>query len=214
MGGLIPNPHDDSVKDKLDKQFSDPKLKNLRKRIRGAPGHPPVEPHFFTDPAHPRLLARISHRLKVWPEPDTNAGEPPPTTAQLKARWQYLLQVSLTDPVTAGQGGKTVADLIREALQVFVVTDAVKCTEITFDAVQAALAPPLEYQVNIVPDVTARPAGNYAAKITLICRQEIPPNSDRTDPGQDNGEVPPAQPDFNTRSRKPRPKKQPKKKKR
>jgi len=65
MGGLIPNPHDDSVKDKLDKQFRNPKLRKLRNRInRGN------EPHFFTDPANARRLARISHRLKVWPEPD------------------------------------------------------------------------------------------------------------------------------------------------
>jgi hypothetical protein len=207
MGGLIPNPHDDSVKDKLDKQFSNPKLRNLRNRIHI--GHPPSEPSFFTDPAHPRHLARISHRLKVWPDPDTKSGEPPPTTTQLRARWQYLLQVSLTDPVIAGQGGggATVADLVREALQVFVVTDdpqtagpgAPKCTAITFDAVQAALAPPLEYQVNIVPDVNARPVGNYVAKITLICRQDIPPNSNRPDPGADNGEVPPAQPIFLTK---------------
>jgi hypothetical protein len=215
MGGLIPNPHDDSVKDKLDKQFSDPKLRNLRKRVNQG-----TEPHFFSDPANPRHLARISHRLKIWPDPDPHSGEPPPTTAQLKARWQYLLQVSLTDPIIAGQGGggKTVADLIREALQVFVVTDdpqtaapgAPKCTAITFDAVQAPLAGPLEYQVNIAPDVNARPAGNYAAKITLICRQDIPPNSNRPDPGADNGEVPPVQPNF---QKKPSAKKSAKKKK-
>ena len=34
-----------------------------------------------------------------------------------------FLQVSLTDPAKAGQGGSTVAELIRNALQVFVVTD-------------------------------------------------------------------------------------------
>ncbi len=213
MGGLIPNPHDDSVKDKLDKQFSNPKLRKLRDRIH----NPPKEPNFFTDPAHPRHLARIAHRLKVWPEPDTKSGEPPPTTTQLKARWQYLLQVSLTDPMTAGQGGGTVADLIREALQVFVVTDdpqtagpgAPKCTAITFDAVQAPLAAPLQYQVNIAPDVSARPAGKYVAKITLICQQDIPPNSNRPDPGADGGEVGPVQPDFQPRKKKKSPKKSP-----
>jgi hypothetical protein len=216
MGGLIPNPHDDSVKDKLDKQFSNPKLRNLRNRIHI--GNPPREPNFFIDPANARHLARISHRLKVWPDPDTKAGEPPPTTAQLKARWQYLLQVSLTDPMISGQSGTTVADLIRQALQVFVVTDdpqtagpgAPKCTAITFDAVQAPLVAPLEYQVNIAPDVNARPPGNYVAKITLICRQDIPPNSNSPDPGADNGEVPPVQPNF---APKPKPKKPPKKSK-
>jgi hypothetical protein len=214
MGGLIPNPHDDSVKDKLDKQFSNQKLRNLRNRIRG-PGA--TEPNFFTDPnpANVRHLARISHRLKVWPEPDTASGEPPPTTPQLKARWQYLLQVSLTDPVSANQGGKTVADLIREALQVFVVTDAPNpgvpgaptCTAITFDAVQAPLAAPLEYQVNIAPALNARPPRNYVAKITLVCRQDIPPNSNRPDPGGDNGEVPPVQPNFDPPPPKPKPRK-------
>ena len=86
---------------------------------------------------------------------------------------------------------------------------------ITFDAVQAPLAAPLEYQVNIVPDVNARPAGNYEAKITLICRQDIPPNSNRPDPGMDNGEVPPPQPSFLTKPKpkKPRAKKSTKKKK-
>src|SRR5947207_15865866 len=101
MGGLIPNPHDDSVKGKLDKQFSNPKLRNSRNRIHI--GHPPTEPNFFTDAGNARHLARISHRLKIWPDPDTKSGEPPPTTTQLKARCQYLLQVSLTDPVTSGQ---------------------------------------------------------------------------------------------------------------
>jgi outer membrane biosynthesis protein TonB len=217
MGGLIPNPHDDSVKDKLDKQFSNPKLRNLRKRInRGS------EPHFFSDPANARHLARISHRLKVWPEPDRGSGEPPPTTAQLKARWQYLLQVSLTDPAKAGQGGSTVAELIRNALQVFVVTDDPstvpappnKCTAITFEAIKAALPGALEYHVNITPSLTARPVGNYAAKIQLVCRQEIAQGVGSNDPPADNGEVPPVQPDFQTRRRpkpKPKPKKPPKK---
>ena len=68
MGGLIPNPHDKSVKDKLDKQFRNPKLRNLRKRINKGPN--PTEPNFFSHPANPRHLARISHRLKIWPDPD------------------------------------------------------------------------------------------------------------------------------------------------
>jgi hypothetical protein len=83
------------------------------------------------------------------------------------------------------------------------------CTAITFDAVQAPLAPPLEYQVNIVPAVNARPPGNYVARITLICRQDIPPGSNRPDPGADNGEVAPAQPNFDP---PPKPKKKPPKK--
>jgi hypothetical protein len=213
MGGLIPNPHDDSVKDKLDKQFSNPKLRNLRKRINQ--GNPPKEPNFFSDPLNTRHLARISHRLKIWPDPDPLSGEPPPTTAQLKARWQYLLQVLLTDPMKAGQSGSTVAELIRNALQVFVVTDdpataapgAAKCTAITFDVIQAALPGVLEYQVNISPDPTIpRPPGNYVALIQLVCRQEIAPGVNSNDPGPDSGEVPPVQPNFDAK-RKPKPKK-------
>jgi hypothetical protein len=80
VGGLIPNPHDDSVKQKLDKQFSDPHLRNLRDRIDK--GNPPTEPFFFFDPNNPRHLARIAYRLKIWPEPNPQAGEPPPTTTQ------------------------------------------------------------------------------------------------------------------------------------
>ena len=214
MGSLIPNPHDDSVKDKLDKQFSDPKLRNLRRRLNQ--GHPPTEPNFFSDPANPRHLARVSHRLKIWPDPDPHSGEPPPTTAELKARWQYLLQVPLTDPAKAGQSGSTVAELIRNALQVFVVTDdpqtaapgAPKCTAITFGVLQAPLPGALEYQVNITPNLSARPAGDYGATIQLVCRKEIDAGVHSNDPPADNGEVPPVQPNFLT---KPKPKRPPKK---
>jgi hypothetical protein len=203
MGGLIPNPHDDSVKQKLDKQFSDPHLRNLRKRLDQ--GHPPIEPNFFSDPVNPRHLARISYRLKIWPDPDPHAGEPPPTTAELKARWQYLLQVLLTDPIRAGQNGSTVAELIRNALQVFVVTDDPVCTAITFDVIQAALPAGIDYQVNINPDPTIpRPVGNYVATIQLVCRVEIPPGVQSPDPVSDAGEVPPDQPSFLAKSKPPK----------
>lgn len=217
MGGLIPNPHDDSVKQKLDKQFSDPKLRNLRNRIDK--GHPPTEPNFFSDPGNPRHLARIAYRLKIWPDPDTQAGEPPPTTTQLKARWQYLLQVLLTDPIGAGQSGSTVAELIRNALQVFVVTDdpqtaapgAPQCTAITFDVTEAPLPGVLQYQVNITPDLNARPAGQYVANVQLVCRTEIPQGVAANDPPPDPGEVPPPQPDLLGKKPKLKPKPTPKK---
>jgi hypothetical protein len=213
MGGLIPNPHDNIVKQKLNKQFSDPKLRNLRKRI----AHPPTEPHFFSDPGHTRHLHRISYRLKVWPDPDTSSGEPPPTVAQLQARWQYFLKVLLADPVTAAQKGITVADYIRRALQVFVVTDdpqsvapgAPQCTAITFDAVpdDGTLPAGIDYRAHINPDPDVpRPAGPYPASIVLMCRTEIPPGvSAPTNPAPDSGEVLPDQPSFLAKS-KPKPK--------
>jgi hypothetical protein len=217
MGGLIPNPHDDSVKQKLDKQFSDPHLRNLRNRIDK--GHPPTEPNFFSDPGKPRHLARIAYRLKIWPDPDPQAGEPPPTTTQLKARWQYLLQVLLTDPIGAAQSGSTVAELIRNALQVFVVTDdpqtaapgAPQCTAITFDVIQAPLPGALQYQVNITPALNARPAGNYVANIQLVCLIEIPQGVGANEPLPDPGEVAPSQPNLLAKKPKPKPKPKPKK---
>jgi hypothetical protein len=215
MGGLIPNPHDNIIKQKLNKQFSDPKLSNLRKRI----AHPPTEPHFFSDPGHPRHLHRISYRLKIWPDPDNSSGEPPPTLAQLKARWQYFLKILLMDPVSAAQKGITVADYIRRALHVFVVTDdpqsvapgAPQCTAITFDAVpdDGTLPAGIDYRAHINPDPDVpRPAGPYVASIVLMCRTEIPPGvSAPTNPPADPGEVLPDQPSFVSKSKpKPKPK--------
>jgi hypothetical protein len=215
MGGLIPNPHDDVVKQKLDRQFRDPRLHNLRKRI----AHPPTEPHFFSDPGHQRHLYRISYRLKIWPHPVK--GEPPPTLAELKARWQYFLRNLLTDPMTAAQKGTTVAAVIRHALQVFVVDDdpssvaagAANCTAITFDAVpdDGTLPPGINYRADIIPDpYSPRPPGPYVASIILMCRIEIPGGVGAPDPGSDPGEVPPAQPSFFVKP-KTKPKKRPKK---
>lgn len=213
MGGLIPNPHDDIVKQKLDRQFSDPHLRNLRNRI----AHPPTEPHFFSDPGHQRRLHRISYRLKIWPDP-VHPGEPPPTLAELKARWQYLLSVLLMDPMTAAQKGTTVAEVIRHALQVFVVNDdpltvaagAPNCTAITFDAIpdDGTLLPGINYRADITPDPDKpRPLGPYVASIVLVCRVEIPGGVGAPDPGPDPGEVAPDQPNFFVK-----PKSKPKKK--
>jgi hypothetical protein len=52
MGGLIPNPHDQNVMQKLDATFSDPHLRNLRNRIRG-PAAP--EPTSFPTLATPGI---------------------------------------------------------------------------------------------------------------------------------------------------------------
>jgi len=133
----------------------------------------------------------------------------------------------------AGQGGSTVAELIRNALQTFVVTDDPdirppppnQCTKIGFDVIPAALPGALEYQVNITPNLNTRPLGSYVAQIQLVCRQEIAQGVGSNDPGADTGEVLPSQPDFDeaeassrsdedTRRRrkpKPKPKKTPKK---
>ena len=191
MGGLIPNPHDQDVMQKLDATFSDPHLRNLRNRIRG-PAAP--EPHFFSDPGNARHLARISLRLRIHPN-----GPPPPTPAQLKARWQYFLQTLLTNPATAAQNGTTVAEVIRKALQEFVVTDDPKCTAITFSAVpdDGTLPPGINYRADINPDPNVpRPAAPYVASIQLMCRIEIPAGVSAPDPGPDNGEVPPPQPNI------------------
>ena len=191
MGALIPNPHDLNVSQKLDNTFSDPHLRNLRNRIVG-PGA--TEPHFFSDPANPRHLARISHRLKILPD-----GPPPPPPPQLRVRWQYFLQVMLTDPVTAAQNGTTVADVIRQALQVFVVTDIAQCTAITFSAVpdDGTLPPGINYRADFNPNPFApRPPGAYVASIQLMCRIEIPGGANRGDPPADPGEVAPAQPNI------------------
>jgi hypothetical protein len=187
MGALIPNPHDQDVSQRLDNTFSDPHLRKLRNRLIR------MEPKFFSDPGNPRHLARISHRLRISPQ-----GPPPPTPAQLRARWQYLLQVLLTDPVKAAQDGTTVAEVIRNALQVFVVTDDPQCTAITFSAIHdGGLPSGIDYQVNINPDPTVpRRAGNYIARIQLRCRQEIPAGANSADPPPDSGEVAPDQPEL------------------
>jgi hypothetical protein len=191
MGGLIPNPHDLNVSQKLDNKFCDPHLRNLRRRIHG-PGA--TEPHFFSDPGNARHLARISHRLKIHPD-----GPAPPTPAELRARWQYFLQTLLTDPVTAAQNGTTVAEVIRNALQVFVVIDDPKCTAITFGAIpnDGTLPSGINYRADINPDPNLpRPAAPYTASITLMCRTEIASGVNAGDPNPDNGEVPPVQPNF------------------
>lgn len=199
MGSLIPNPHDQDVMQNLDATFSDPHLRNLRNRITGHSPLPPTEPHFFSDPGNARHLARISHRLKIHPN-----GPPPPTPAELKARWQYFLQTLLTDPATAAQNGKTVAQVIREALQVFVVTDDPttgprNCMAITFSAIpnDGTLPSGINYRADINPDPNLpRPAAPYTASITLMCRTEIAPGVNAGDPNPDNGEVPPVQPNI------------------
>ena len=195
MGDFIRNPHDLTVKYKLDNLFADPHLRNLRNRIHG-PGA--TEPNFFDDPVpgHRRHLHRISHRLKIWPDP-IPPGEPPPTVAELKARWQWLLQKGLTDPVKAAQLGTTVAELIRTALQVFVVTDDPQCTGVAFDVTHdAGLPAGIDYQVDIHPDPNVPRPASYAASMLLRCRQDIPVGASEPDPGPDTGEVRPEQPPF------------------
>jgi len=189
MGSLIPNDHDKDVSRRLDVQFSDPHLRNLRNRIHG-PGA--TEPNFFSDPGNLRHLARISHRLKIHPH-----GPPPPTPAELRARWQYFLQTLLTDPVSAAQDGTSVAEVIRKALQVFVVTDDPKCTAITFETIPGNLPGPIDYSANITPNPNVpRGPGNYVAKIQLVCRKEIDEGVSAPDPSPDQGEMPPAQPNL------------------
>jgi hypothetical protein len=191
MGALIPNPHDLNVIQKLDNTFSNPHLRNLRNRIVG-PGA--TEPHFFSDPGNARHLARISHRLKISPD-----APPPPNPAQLRARWQFFLQTLLTNGATAAQNGKTVAEVIREALQVFVVTDASKCTAITFGVIpnDGSLSGGIDYRADITPDPNVpRPAGSYTASIQLMCRQEISAGVSAPDPSPDHGEISPDQPNI------------------
>jgi hypothetical protein len=188
MGALIPNDHDKDVSRRLNAQFSEPHLTNLRRRVN-RPGS--TEPHFFSDPANARHLARISHRLKIHPH------EPPsPTPAELRARWQYFLQRLLTDPVSAAQDGTTVAEVIRKALQVFVVTDDPQCTAITFETIPGNLPTGIDYRANITPNPNAPRPANYVAHIQLVCRKEIADDVAADDPDADNGEVPPAQPNL------------------
>jgi hypothetical protein len=92
-----------------------------------------------------------------------------------------------------------VAEVIREALQVFVVTDDPKCTAITFCAIpdDGTLPTGIDYRADINPDpYQPRPAAPYVASIQLMCRIEIPPGVSAPDAGPDNGEVPPVQPNI------------------
>jgi len=182
MGALIPNPHDQNVSGKLDTTFSDPHLRNLRRFIQHTD-------HGFFDPG--RHLYRISHRLKVAPD-----GPPPPNPAALKGRWQYFLQTLLTN-AQAAQNGTTVAEVIREALRVFVADDP-NCTSITFSAIpdDGTLPNGINYRADINPHPQALPANPYVASIHLMCRQEIPPGVNAPDPPADGGEVPPDQPNI------------------
>ena len=194
MGGLIPNDHDKDVSRRLDDQFSDPHLGNLRNRIHG-PGA--TEPYFLSDPGNVRHLARISHRLKIHPHPVVPPPPHEPTELELKARWQYFLQTLLTNPVTAAQNGTCVAEVIRQALEVYVVTDDPKCTAITFEAIpnDGTLPPGIDYRAHFDPDpFKPRGAVAYVADIKLMCRTEIKAGVSAPDPVRDNGEVPPDQP--------------------
>jgi hypothetical protein len=110
-----------------------------------------------------------------------------------------LQTLLFTDPVTAAQNGTTVAEVIRKALQVFVVTDDPKCTAITFEAIpdDGTLPAGINYCAHIDPNPDLpRGAKDYVAKIQLMCRTEIPAGVNAPDAGPDNGEVPPVQPNF------------------
>jgi hypothetical protein len=195
MGAYIRNPHDLNVRDKLNTAFSDPHLRNLRNRVCG-PGA--TEPYFFNDPrpGNHRYLARISFRLKVWPDgpPWPAPPPPPPTPVQLRARWIHLLGTLLMNPVSAAQGGTTVAEVIRDALQKFVVRDEATCTAINFDVIHRSLPVGIDYQVDITPNPNSPPPSAYTALIVLVCRQDIPAGAAAPDPGPDPGEVQPPQP--------------------
>jgi hypothetical protein len=173
MGSLIPSGGDKNVIAKLDDLFSGPKLAKLRTFVSG------TDPHFFHPPRHVR---RISYRLKIWPD-------------GLKGRWFYFLKNLL--PNTA-QGGTTVAVVIRDALRDFVADS--NCTQVSFYAlpdVGGTLPAGVDYRADISPDPAARPAYAYAASITLVCRNEIPPGVNEPDPtGKDAGENGPDQPNI------------------
>ena len=173
MGSLIPSGNDTNVINKLDAIFSDPKLGRLRAFVNGA------DAHFFHAP---RLLRRISYRLQIWPD-------------GARGRWFYFLKNLL--PNTA-QNGTTVAVVIRDALKAF-VADA-NCTNVTFHVqpdVHGTLSAGVNYRADISPDPAAAPAHAYAASITLVCRNEIPPGVNEPDPTtKDGGEGGPDQPNI------------------
>jgi hypothetical protein len=76
MGGLIPNPNDAEVIEKLNAQFQGDKLSKLRKHIRDK------NDDFF---ARGRHLNRISHRLNVFPGSGSGPSRP-------RARWYLFLR--------------------------------------------------------------------------------------------------------------------------
>jgi hypothetical protein len=173
MGGVIPSGHDLNVITKLDTLFSDPHLGNLRTFVQNA------DPGFFR---HGRHLARISLRLKIWPD-------------GIQGRWYYFLKELLTN-AQAAQNNTTVAEVIREALSLF-VADA-NCKQIGFHVMpdDGSLAAGINYRADITPDPNAPPAKAYNATIMLVCRQEIPAGVHDPDPGPDGGELPPVQPNL------------------
>jgi hypothetical protein len=173
MGSLIPSGGDTNVINKLDKRFSGESLQNLRAFISS------TDRQFFHAPRH---LRRISYRLKIWPD-------------GLKGRWFYFLKHLL--PNTA-QAGTTVAVVVRNALRDFVADS--NCTQVSFHVqpdVHGTLAPGIDYRADITPDPAHRPANAYAAKVTLVCRNEIPHGVDEPDPAaKDADENGPDQPDI------------------
>jgi hypothetical protein len=174
MGSLIPSGGDTNVINKLDNLFSGQSLKNLRGFVTG------TDPNFFHAP---RLLRRISYRLKIWPD-------------GLKGRWFYLLAHPLHN---TAQDGTFVAVVIRNALRHFVADDP-NCTQVSFYVqadVKGTLPDGIDYRADINPDPAARPAKAYAATVTLVCRTEIPPGVNEPDPTtKDGGENGPDQPNI------------------
>lgn len=173
MGGIIPSGNDQNVIQKLDNRFSGAELGNLRAFAHG------TDPGFF----HPgRQLVRISYRLKIWPD-------------GIQGRWYYFLRILLTN-AQAAQNGTTVAEVIREALRLFVADN--NCTHIGFHVRpdDGSLPAGINYRADINPDPRAPPGRPYNASIELVCRVEIPAGVNAPEPPADGGEVPPPQPNI------------------
>jgi hypothetical protein len=168
MGGLIPNPNDAEVIDKLNAQFQGAKLQKLRDHIRG------TADVFFADDRH---LHRISHRLRIFP----SSGDRP------KGRWYVLLRDLIGDT-----NRKAILKALRDAV------GNPKCVGIHFWArfnTRSTPPPIADYEVEVIqerPDTN----GEFWVAITLLCDHEILASvqGDPSDPPEDPGEKRPVHP--------------------
>jgi hypothetical protein len=175
MGGLIPNPNDADVIDKLNAHFHGAKLTKLRDHIRSK------NDDFF---ARGRHLHRISHRLNIFP--GTGSGHSRP-----KGRWYLFLRQLI---------GTTNQNKILDALRGFVgdntnASDNLPCVGIRFWARFNPAPNPPDYDVEITQDLPDA-NGKFWATITLLCDHEINPGlpGDADDPTEDGGEKRPVHP--------------------